>query len=512
MARSTTQGVQSAVSVPESSAQADGAGTRQASFSRTGTQVLAGLLIYMLVATLVIAWERTLLFEAVAEMETVHQQDEQQIALNFAVSHTVLGVNEHYFAKDIPAAARIINLDLDSVISMIGRIGWGTDETHRHLAELNRLNLALQAEPSRAVIGELREELHNLVLHLDQTTSANHARKQDVMHRYRAVFHRLTAELFALMAIGVALFGGISSLFFRNLSRDIGAVRLRAGEIVRGYRGAPLAVTRGDELGDLMSAVNDMEAELRSRDSELELSRQQHFHTEKMAAVGSLAAAVAHEINNPLAAIVGLAEDLVMERKKGGYSARSADRQIDLILEQARRVMTITRQIGEFSLQRPLVPTFIDLNALIKSTCTFISFDKRFRGVTLQHDLAPDLPALHVVSDHIVQVLMNVLINAADALEGREDQAPTIRVDTRLDGGFVLLTVSDNGPGIAPENLARVFDAHFTTKPPGRGSGLGLSLCRSLVQQDGGDIKIISTAGQGASVRIALPVPNDAMH
>jgi len=260
-----------------------------------------------------------------------------------------------------------------------------------------------------------------------------------------------------------------------------------------------------------MSAVNDMEAELRSRDSELELSRQQHFHTEKMAAVGSLAAAVAHEINNPLAAIVGLAENLVAERKLGGYSARSADHQIDLILDQARRVMTITRQIGEFSLQRPLIPTFIDLNALIKSTCTFISFDKRFRGVSLQQDLAAGLPALYVVSDHIVQVLMNVLINAADALEGREEHAPTIRVETRLDGDFVVLTVSDNGPGIVPENLGRVFDAHFTTKPPGRGSGLGLSLCRSLVQQDGGDIRVTSVAGQGATVRIALPVPTDAM-
>ena len=173
--------------------------------------------------------------------------------------------------------------------------------------------------------------------------------------------------------------------------------------------------------------------------------------------------------------------------------------------------MTITRQIGEFSLQRPLVPTFIDLNTLIKSTCTFISFDKRFRGVSLQQDLAAGLPALYVVSDHIVQVLMNVLINAADALEGREEHAPTIRVETRLDGDFVVLTVSDNGPGIVPENLGRVFDAHFTTKPPGRGSGLGLSLCRSLVQQDGGDIRVTSVAGQGATVRIALPVPTDAM-
>ncbi|MBK9021957.1 MAG: hypothetical protein IPL72_19025 [Sulfuritalea sp.] len=111
-------------------------------------------------------------------IEAVHVQDEQQIALNFAVSHAVLAVNEQYFAKDIPGAAKIITLDLDTVISMLGRIGWASDETRRHLSELDRINAALQREPSRALIGELREELHNLVLHLDRMTSDNHAKKQ----------------------------------------------------------------------------------------------------------------------------------------------------------------------------------------------------------------------------------------------------------------------------------------------------------------------------------------------
>jgi two-component system NtrC family sensor kinase len=226
-----------------------------------------------------------------------------------------------------------------------------------------------------------------------------------------------------------------------------------------------------------------------------------------MAAVGSLAAAVAHEINNPLAAIVGVAESLVNERNQGSHAARRADQQIDLILDQARRVMTITRQIGEFSLQRPLEPALIDVNTLVRSTCNFISFDKRFRGIVLKQDLADGLPAPLVVSDHVVQVLMNLLINAADALEGREGLAPAIRVETRLAGRAVVLAVTDNGPGIASENLVRIFETHFTTKPPGRGSGLGLSLCRSLMQQDGGEIEVKSAVGQGTTVRVMLPVP-----
>jgi two-component system NtrC family sensor kinase len=204
-----------------------------------------------------------------------------------------------------------------------------------------------------------------------------------------------------------------------------------------------------------------------------------------------------------------LAESLVNERQHGGSSGRTEDQQIDLILEQARRVMTITRQISEFSLQRPLEQAFVDLNSLVKSTCSFISFDKRFRRIAMHQELASDLPALLLVSDHIVQVLMNLLINAADALEGANVSGLSITVSTRLDGATVLLAVSDNGPGMAADHLVRVFEPHFTTKAPGKGSGLGLSLCRNLVEQDGGTISALSTLGEGTIVTVSLPVPSD---
>lgn len=471
------------------------------------------MVFYMMAAAAGINWERSRLFNSVNQLEAVHAQEERQLALNLVVSYAILTINANYFSNDLFAAAKVLALEVEGVVSQLEKFeaSYG-GELGAHIARLNRFNAELRRDPSRTKIAELREEFHQLVLRLDDLTSAVRVRKGNVLQGYREVFGRLTVELLLLMVTGVAIAGGISSIFFRQLSRDIGLIKARAGEIVRGYRGTPLAVTRDDELGVLMSAVNDMEAELRSRESELELSRQQRFHTEKMAAVGSLAAAVAHEINNPLAAIVGVTENLVSERNRGAYSGRRADHQIDLILEHARRVMLITRQIGEFSLQRPLEPAFVDLNTLVKSTCTFIGFDKRFRGVTLKQELAGDLPALFVVSDHIVQVLMNLLINAADALEGREHLSPSIMVRTGLAGAFVVLTVADNGPGIASENLGRVFDPHFTTKLPGRGSGLGLSLCRNLVQQDGGEIEVESVPGQGATVRITLPVPADGAH
>lgn len=470
------------------------------------------MMVYLVLATALIASERSMLFSSMGELEAIHAREEDQLALNYVVSHAILTVNENYLSEDLSAAGRLLTQEIEGMVSQLTRMEqrYGGD-LGGFIARLQKSNAELQRAPTRSEIAALREELHQLVLKLDSLTLHVRNRKAEILEGYRSVFGRLTVELFVVVLVGVIVVGGIGGLFFRQLSKDIGLIKQRAGEIVGGYRGAPLPVTRSDELGALMSAINDMEAQLQSRDSQLELSRQQHFHTEKMAAVGSLAAAVAHEINNPLAAIVGLAESLVSERNASRELRRRADHQIDLLLEQARRVMTITRQISEFSLQRPLVPAYVDLNALVRSTCTFISFDKRFRGVVLNQKLDANLPAAFAISDHVVQVLMNLLINAADALEAETREQPVIGISTERLGDSVVVQVSDNGPGISDENLARIFDPHFTTKPPGKGSGLGLSLCRSLVEQDGGAIVVESRSGAGTTVRITLPLPPDSV-
>jgi signal transduction histidine kinase len=256
-----------------------------------------------------------------------------------------------------------------------------------------------------------------------------------------------------------------------------------------------------------MRAVNNMQDELCKREMQIELGRQQRFHKEKMASIGSLAAAIAHEINNPLSAIVGIAQAMVEEEQQCGRTRVGTVCQLQLVMEQAKRVMQITRQIGEFSVPQSQHPELIDINGLVRSTCNFIAFDHRFRRLELMQKLDPALPAAHAVADHVVQVLMNVLINAADALEHCTDRPPTIAISTYLRDGAVRIAVSDNGCGIAPENIDNVFIEHFTTKVVGRGSGLGLALCRSLIGSAGGDIAIESNAGEGTSVVISLPPP-----
>jgi signal transduction histidine kinase len=477
------------------------------SLASKGMWTLAGLLIYFLLVTAVVTYERYSLMQAVHDLEAIHRQEERQVSLNLTVARAILTVNENYFSPDVDAAAQMLVLDIEAVLSGVRKVAESYPVLGDDVISLEQGSSRLLKQPSRSAIAEVRTVFHRLVMDLDAVTSDVRARKQRLLDDYRNTYNRVTIEWLLFMMAGIGAFGGIGLVFFRRLARDIDTIRGRATEIVRGYRGAPLAVHRGDEMGALMAAINGMQVELRQRETQLELSRQQEFHKEKMAAVGSLAAAVAHEINNPLSSIVGIAEAIDSEFIERDCAGAGAACQPQLILAQARRVMQITRQISEFSVPQSPEPELTDLNSLVRSTCGFVRFDRRFRRINLVQTLDSDLPAVLAVGDHLVQVLMNLLINAADAL-GESAAEPRIEIHTRLAGSSVTLEVTDNGTGIAPEHLDQVFTEHFTTKPPGHGSGLGLPLCRTLIQGAGGKIAIVSRAGEGAVVTVTLPVPD----
>jgi len=182
-----------------------------------------------------------------------------------------------------------------------------------------------------------------------------------------------------------------------------------------------------------------------------------------------------------------------------------------MILTQTERIGAISRQIAEFTSAPVTEPALFDLNGVVRNTCTFVGYDRRLRGVKLGLELDPTLPAAFGVADHVTQVLINLVINAADALEGITERAPVIRVVTRHEGDWAVLTVEDNGCGMDAEVQARAFEQMFTTKPACRGRGLGLFMCKSLVERDDGRIGLTSEPGAGTTVRVHLPLqPPDA--
>ena len=157
----------------------------------------------------------------------------------------------------------------------------------------------------------------------------------------------------------LALLGTIIGLFFRRLSSDLHTLQVRALDIVNGYRGEPIPVTRHDEVGQLIAAVNGMVDALDTREKELMVERQKYFHQEKMAAIGALAAGVAHEIGNPIAAISGVAQEIVARKKDAPDTCRNC--RPELIYAQTQRLSAITREISDFASPQATEPQFLGI-------------------------------------------------------------------------------------------------------------------------------------------------------
>ena len=223
------------------------------------------------------------------------------------------------------------------------------------------------------------------------------------------------------------------------------------------------------------------------------------LHAEKMAAVGQLVSGVAHEVNNPLTAILGFA-DLLMENPEIPESAR---KDLRVILEQANRTKQIVQNLLSFARQMPPQRRSVQLNTIISRTVQLRAYDLHSRGAEVVEQLDPELPEAIGDAHQLQQVFLNILNNAYDAV--RETGRPArIEIRTTNLGNFVEVLFRDNGYGISfPE---RIFDPFFTTKEIGKGTGLGLSICYGIVREHGGEILCHNNAdGQGATFIVRLP-------
>lgn len=243
---------------------------------------------------------------------------------------------------------------------------------------------------------------------------------------------------------------------------------------------------------------------------ELERTRQQYFHQEKMAAIGQLAAGILHEVGNPIAAIAGAAHDMRTASKTDLLKEDTSlpevvGRNLIMIEEHTERLAKITRDIADFASPRTRERELTDLNGLIRSTTRLLGYDKRFRHMEIRQELDPQLPAIEVVPDQITQVLMNLIINSLDASANSAQKTPLVEVISRLAGRGIEIEVKDNGVGMDEKTLEHASEPFFTTKEPGKGTGLGLSLCSSIIDSHQGRLRINSVPGEGTSVTIFLP-------
>jgi PAS domain S-box-containing protein len=253
-----------------------------------------------------------------------------------------------------------------------------------------------------------------------------------------------------------------------------------------------------------MVDVTEVHAATREIDRQREALRQ----SEKLTAMGSLLAGVAHELNNPLAIVMGRAS--LLEEKCDALPELHAD--ATRIREAAERCGRIVRTFLNMARSRPSQRSPVAINEMVRAAVDMLQYGYRTHGIELDMTLADALPAVTADTDQIGQVVMNLLINAQQALAGMPGQR-CVRVQTGLEPRRdnreprVWLRVSDNGPGIPNAARDRVFEAFFTTKPEGVGTGLGLAVSRSLARDHGGDLMLEPASPQGgASFRLSLPI------
>jgi two-component system, NtrC family, sensor kinase len=229
------------------------------------------------------------------------------------------------------------------------------------------------------------------------------------------------------------------------------------------------------------------------------------FHTERMVALGQLVSSVAHEINNPLTSIFGYAQ-LLLGRRDGSRDAHEAEH----ILQEAERAGRIARNLLLFARGVKVEHTCADLNEIVRSTMALRTHELSLAGIGVHLNLDPNLPPILADAAQLLQVVLNLVNNAEQAIEPGGGLGHIWLRTRRVSALRVALDVTDDGPGIAPELLPRIFDPFFTTKPPGIGTGIGLSIVRGIVHEHGGEVSVQSHPGRGAMFMVELAAASAA--
>ncbi len=326
----------------------------------------------------------------------------------------------------------------------------------------------------------------------------------------------------ALAALAIGYF--VHHLVYLPL-RDLegGAARLSAGNLDQ-----PIPVRSGDEFGKLARSFNSMTTALRNsraelrdwartleqkvetRTQELRRAQAQTIRGEKLASVGLLASGVAHELNNPLTGILTFSHLL---RQKMPENSRDAE-DLDLVIRETKRCAAIIKRLLDFAREKQPEKKFNDINQIIEDTVRIVERPAHLRDIAITMDLDRTLPLIWIDADQIKQVIMNMIVNAQQAVEEKGSIAiitrraaePRPSAQSAEPIPMVEISIIDTGCGIPENNLRRIFDPFFTSKDVGKGTGLGLSVSHGIVEAHGGDIEVQSKVGEGSTFSVFLPL------
>jgi two-component system, NtrC family, sensor kinase len=334
----------------------------------------------------------------------------------------------------------------------------------------------------------------------------------------------------AYTACGLVLIAVLSWFFvWKVVGRPVQALERGTDRLKDGDLGYQITVESEDEIGDLARSFNDMSSQLKSEHTEnvawthtleqrvgqktreLRRAHEHALHTEKMASIGKMAAVLAHEINNPLSGILTYAKLL---RKYLDHADNGRDRRkeicdsLDLIASESRRCGDLVKNLLTFSRTTPMNLQPTNVNSVIDQALRLIQHQVELSAIHVEEHLDPDLPLIDCDGAQIEQVLLALLMNATDAMPQGGNVWITSTADA--DANQLRIVVRDDGAGIPPEILPRIFEPFLTTKETGRGVGLGLAISHSILERHSGTIAVQSEVGKGTTFTVTLPWEKEA--
>ena len=319
------------------------------------------------------------------------------------------------------------------------------------------------------------------------------------------------ATLWLISAIGLLISTGVIWLVIGRVTAPVRELHSVADAVGNGDYTRRVQIPSNDELGQLAYAFNHMTKNIRQNHAELQRTVQtlkatqaQLIQSEKLSAVGEFVAGVAHELNNPLTSVIGFAELLKqvdLHPKHRSY--------LQYIVKSTERCHKIVQGLLSFARQHPPERVLLNVNEMVGAVLEILAYEMRTSNIAIEREFAQNLPKILGDSHQLQQVILNILNNARQAIEGHCANG-RIRISTEANASHVRIIFEDNGPGITAENISKIFDPFFTTKPIGKGTGLGLSLCYGIVREHGGNISAHCLPGRGATFVIELPAQKRA--
>ena len=449
------------------------------------------LFTYVLGSVAYVSLERTQLDDSVQTLQRLSRHEKALALAEATVNGAVLDVNQASTAAVIePAMATEITLYMQACAKAFAAL----DEFDTGYAALWRAiansHAGLAAAPERGPWIHLRQTLGGAAEELEGRRSRLGERRDELTRDYQHHYDAITLESLLLSLTGIAGFGALAVWFFAGLTRDIGNLERHARQIVRGQRGAALPVARADELGHLMHAVNRMATDLEEREKRIELDEHRRAHQDKMLAVAALAAGVAHEVNNPLAVIAGVAQDL--KSLQGDVPAQRITEAAQLILAQTQRATFAAHNLADVAAAQPTEFDWVDLNAMLRRVVQWLGYDKRYRHVDVDFNLGADVPAVRAPGATLQQVLMQLMTIGCAAM--RPGPAHTVHAATRRGEGTLQVQL---------EFPARLDPADLQAQRM-------VLLSRAMIEPLRGRLEISQDAGPVLRFQLTWPIDPDA--